>query len=369
MVEIPRWVTAIASTHPTTPFPLETSVLSPNQFVQQHETEWERLDALITASAAGFRRNKKKTPPPKDAVQPEHAAEFPALYRQVCQHLALARDRHYPPQLIERLNRLALAGHQALYSARTGLGQQVFDFVAHDFPDLIRRHALLFWTATALMYLPAALMAILVWAQPEMIYSMLDPAQVQEFEHMYRPGNANIGFKRDSDVNFLMFGHYIQNNISIGFRCFAGGLLLGLGTIGVLLFNGMLFGALATHLTRIGYAETFFQFVVGHSAFELTAIVLCGMAGLMLGHAVISPGRLTRREAIATAARVAVKIVYGAAGMLLIAAFIEAFWSSSKLIPPMGKFIVGTFLWLSVGAYFTFMGQSRNTPPLDANPK
>ena len=114
---------------------------------------------------------------------------------------------------------------------------------------------------------------------------------------------------------------------------------------------------MATHLTRVGYAEAFFQFVAGHSAFELTAIALSGMAGLLLGRALLAPGLCTRREALVTTARVAVRIVYGAAAMLLIAAFLEAFWSSTTAVPPLAKHLVGAALWVFVGAYFLFMGR------------
>lgn len=318
--------------------------MSAGDFVRRHEAEWERFEALLTAG------DKGRTPP---------RADFPVLYRRVCQHLAIARDRHYPPYVTERLNRLALAGHQELYAARTGLARAILEFVRRDFPALVRRHARLFWIATAFTYLPALAMAALVWWHPEMIYSIVDPAQVREFEEMYRPGRKAIGFRRESDVNFMMFGHYIQNNISIGFRCFAGGLLFGMGAIVLLAFNGLLLGGVAAHLTRLGYAETFFQFVIAHGAFELTAIVLAGAAGMMLGMALISPGRLTRLDALARAAKEAVRIVYGAAGMLLIAAFIEAFWSSSTYFAPPGKFAVGALLWLLVAAYFVFMGRGR----------
>ncbi|PAK99903.1 hypothetical protein B8W90_14245, partial [Staphylococcus hominis] len=70
-----------------------------------------------------------------------------------------------------------------------------------------------------------------------------------------------------------MFGYYIMNNISIGLRTFASGLLAGLGTVLVLLFNGLTIGAAAGHLQHIGHGDPFWRFVCGHGAFELTAIV------------------------------------------------------------------------------------------------
>jgi uncharacterized membrane protein SpoIIM required for sporulation len=148
-----------------------------------------------------------------------------------------------------------------------------------------------------------------------------------------------------------MFGFYIQNNISIAFRCFAGGLLLGIGTLFVLLFNGMFMGGIAGHLTRLDYVDTFYPFVVGHGAFELTAIVFSGAAGLRLGYAILNPGQLSRLDGLRQAGREVVPMLYGIVLMLIIAALLEAFWSSSSSLSIAIKYSVGALLWSLVLLY------------------
>jgi uncharacterized membrane protein SpoIIM required for sporulation len=148
-----------------------------------------------------------------------------------------------------------------------------------------------------------------------------------------------------------MFGFYIKNNISIAFRCFAGGMLLGIGTLVVLLFNGMFIGGIAGHLTRLDYIDTFYPFVVGHGSFELTAIVFSGAAGLRLGYAIVNPGPFSRLDALRLAGRDVVPMIYGIVLMLVIAAFLEAFWSSSTLISSATKYGVGAVLWILVLLY------------------
>lgn len=345
--------------------------MTPNEFIRRHEQEWGQLKALI-AARPGSRKSKqthRKRPEMPDGQNMETAlnhADFPSLYRRACLHLALARERRYPPALIERLDRLALSGHQAFYGyeSRSRLLRGIAQFFVCDFPALVRENSRLFWLASALLYLPGLLMGLLVYLQPEMIYSLLDFENVRYMEEMYSASGATktkAGLGRPSNENILMFGFYIRNNISIGFQCFASGLLFGIGTLFYLIFNGLMFGAVSAHLILQGSAERFFQFVIAHGAFELTAIVLCGMAGLMLGRALISPGRLLRSEALFHAARPAAKIIYGATAMLLIAAFIEAFWSSGAYVPVRGKFIVGGLFWAFVAAYFLFMGARRES--------
>ena len=124
----------------------------------------------------------------------------------------------------------------------------------------------------------------------------------------------------------------------------------------MVLFNGFFLGALAAHITHTGYAETFYPFVIGHGSFELTAIVLAGAAGMRLGFALLSPGPLSRGEALRQSAKRAVQIVYGAAAMLLAAALVEAFWSPARWAPNEAKYIVGATLWCITFLYLGFAG-------------
>jgi uncharacterized membrane protein SpoIIM required for sporulation len=153
-----------------------------------------------------------------------------------------------------------------------------------------------------------------------------------------------------------MFGYYIYNKLGVAFRAFAGGLLLGLGSIATLVLNGVFFGAVAGHLSNAGLGEPFYGFVVAHGAFELTAIALAGMAGLKLGMALLAPGRLSRGRALRETARDCVPIIYGLCAMLVIAAFIEAFWSSSTGLGYGVKYAVGAMCWGAVIAYFALRG-------------
>jgi uncharacterized membrane protein SpoIIM required for sporulation len=99
--------------------------------------------------------------------------------------------------------------------------------------------------------------------------------------------------------------------------------------------------------------------VSGHSSFELTGIVLAGAAGLKLSAALIMPKRYTRLEALRQAAKSSLPLVYGMCFLLLLAAFVEAFWSSSTFISPMIKYSVGGFFWIILLSYFTWQGRTK----------
>ena len=321
--------------------------MNQQDFERRNEAYWQATEALIDSLA------KRKRAASIDAV------EFPQRYRQVCQHLALARERQYATHLIERLNQLMLRGHQHLYGARAGFLSHILQFIGGAFPALIRREWRLFWLAALLFYGPALLMGWAAYERPEMTYTLMSPAQVFQVEQMYRPDAPHIGRERGADNDFYMFGVYIWNNIRIGFQTFASGIFFGVGSIFFLLFNGLYVGVVAGHLSEVGYGRTFWPFVAGHGAFELTAIVLSGMAGLKLGFALLAPGRRTRLDALREAAKSSIKIVYGVIGMLLIAAFIEAFWSASTLVSPAAKYSVAAVLWGVVVLYFLIVGRGH----------
>jgi uncharacterized membrane protein SpoIIM required for sporulation len=313
-------------------------------FEQHYAAQWQAFDTWLVALQTG-----------KPIAEPP--ASFPLLYRQLCQQLSLARDRCYSPRLIDQLNQRVLQGHQALYGARGGASFTVAHFLLAELPRRVRAEWRVVLLACLLFYGSFGLMIVLLAPYPELVYSFVDATEIAEFEAMYEPSGDALGPARDAESNFLMFGFYIHHNISIAFQMLAGGLVFTLGTLFYLLFNGVYLGVVAGHLSYAGYAETFWAFVIGHGAFELTGLVFAGAIGLRLGLALLAPGRYYRVEALKQAMQAMMPLLYAVFGMLLIAAFIEAFWSASNVHPAQVKFIVGGLLWTVVVGYFVFVGR------------
>ena len=311
-------------------------------FEAAHAHEWGQFEEFLDQ-------------PKSRAFPPD---EMPARYRRLCQSLALAADRRYSPALVDRLNELALRGHHALYRNRGRQGQRVAEFMLGGFPALIRQEWRLVAGAAALFFGPLLALIALLQVFPEFVHYLLSPEQIASFHEMYDPSSKRLGM-READTSLVMFGFYIWNNVRIGFQTFAGGLAFGVGSIWFLASNGVVIGAVAGYLTEIGYARTFWSFVAGHSSFELIAIVLSGAAGLRLGLAVIAPGDLSRKAALVAAAKPAVRVMYGAAVLFLIAAFVEAFWSPQTAIPFGAKIAVGAAGWVLLACYFAFAGRAR----------
>lgn len=283
------------------------------------------------------------------------------LYRQICQHYALAKQRHYSPQLVAQLHQRVMVGHQLIYQSQASYLSKVVDFITYGFPIQLRQHKRLFWLAFALFYVPLFAMLIGCYLNHELIHSVMSPSQVAEMEYMYDPANAVIGrgMERQADTDMMMFGVYISNNIGIDFQMYASGLFFGIGTILRTIYNGVVIGAVAGHLTQLGFGSTFWSFVCGHGSFELTAAVIASAAGLRLAQPLIAPYPYNRKDAFIVAGKQSIQLLLGAAMMTFLAAFIEAFWSSSKAIPNEVKYGVALLLWTFVACYLGFAGRGK----------
>ncbi len=312
---------------------------------------WSDYRALLD-TLEGRKSRRARVPAPQ---------ALPRLHRQICAHSALAHSRCYSPGLIAELDALVRRGHSLLYQRRAAPLSAALDFMATRFPRTLRRHLALFWIASALFFIPMLGMGIAVHQDRDLINSLMDAEQVADLEGLYDPARHTPGrhSERQADTDVAMFGFYVMNNVGIGFRTFAGGLLLGLGSIVILLLNGLTIGAVAGYLTRLDYGATFWPFVSGHGPYELTAIAICGAAGLLLGQAILAPGRRTRLAALRANAGDAVILVGGAAILLVFAAVVEAFWSAGSA-PTTLKYAVGILGWALVAAYLGLAGRTGN---------
>ena len=322
------------------------------EFEQRYAADWKTFQELVVEAEAIRRRRFESG---------DKLKEFAQNYRQLCYCLALARERQYSPYLIQKLEALVFRGHQIFYRKRLGIFRRIYQFILFGFPVAVREQATYVWIASAIFYLPALIIFGFTLVFPDLVYAVVDPEMVSRIESMYDPSADRLGRERQSDTDFMMFGHYIKNNIGIAFQSFAGGMLATLGTLFFLIYNGIFFGAIDAHIINIGYQEPFYSFVAGHSSYELTGIVLSGAAGLQLGWAIIAPGRFSRKQALINAGKRAMTLVYGAIFLLLIAAFVEAFWSSINSIQPTIKYWVGIAGWVLIPAYFSMLGRGRRS--------
>jgi len=154
-------------------------------------------------------------------------------------------------------------------------------------------------------------------------------------------------------------GFIMRNNIQVTFLAFGSGMLAGLATVWVLVFNGLLLGGLSGLTAHYGLAGELWTFVIAHGVVELSVIIMAGGAGLRLGWAIIHPGDYRRREALALAANRAVRLIIGCVPLLVFAGLIEGFISPAENLPWPLHWAVGLGTGALLYAYLLLAGRPR----------
>ena len=312
-------------------------------FERKKAAEWSEFDLRVN----GLESNSQ-------GIEPE---KIPGLFRRICNDLSLAQYRMYGSRICDRLNDLSIRGYRLIHRSKSGLGEGAIQFTARTFPQAVRKEWRLFVLASLVFWLPL----LLVWwsASQEIawVQAILKPEGMAQMEGMYgKEADTIEHLRQEHGSNFMMFGHYIKNNISIDFMMFASGVLWGIGTLFYLVFNGIYFGAAIGYIDYAGDPVKFWTFVSSHSSFELLGMIVVGMAGMKMGFALLAPGEYSRGHALARAGRAGLPLLIGGASMTFLAAIVEGFWSAQPVAKEM-KYAVGIFFWVMHAVYFIFAGR------------
>ncbi|MGA2033207.1 MAG: stage II sporulation protein M [Thermoguttaceae bacterium] len=280
--------------------------------LESRRTSWAELEQLCGKLEKLSRR----------AITGPAVARFAARYRAACADLALADAYHLPPETVHYLHQLVARAHNQLYRSRPfdvrAWFQEMFFVVPQRlFADKCLRLAFsIFWG----IFLLAAIMAR---NSSEFAERVVSKTQLTFIEEQFSSPISH----RDPDAANFMSGFYIWNNAGIGLRCFAFGLLFGVGGLFATIYNAAMLGAVFGNMTTVAHPEHFFHFVTAHGPFELTGIVLSAAAGMRMGFSLVDTGGRTRSDALRRSAQQSVPIMAAATVLFLLAAGIEAFLS------------------------------------------
>jgi uncharacterized membrane protein SpoIIM required for sporulation len=214
--------------------------------------------------------------------------------------------------------------------------------------NLIAKEKKLF--VISLVFLFAPLFTAFIYAQynPGIIYTISSDAQVSIVKKNFDP--SLIRFRVDTDIatDLSTLKFYIVNNVGAGLRIFIAGLLLAVGSLLLLIYQGISLGIIIGYVAQLGYGETLWPFIIGHSSLELLAATFSAVAGLIIGRSLIRPQQTSRLKSFAAAFRYALIYMIYATFLYILAGCIETFWSSSIHIDIAIKYLFGAILWLAV---------------------
>jgi uncharacterized membrane protein SpoIIM required for sporulation len=327
--------------------------MRPDELYASQKPNWEALNALVERS------NRKI-----GSLSPDEVRFLGQYYRQAASDLAIAQRDFPRHQVTVYLNQLVGRAHAVIYRDEPLQTNRIVEFALRGFPRLFRETLPFTLVAALLFILPALAAGVSIYLWPQSARWLL-PVEIQGLIPTVEQRELWIDVPMSERPYFSSF--IMQNNIRVSFLAFASGMTAGLMTVWVLILNGLIIGGLTGLTSHYGIGLDLWNFAIGHGVLELSVIFMAGGSGLMLGWAILRPGLLRRREALALAARKAVKLLLGAVPMLVVAGLIEGFISPADEIPAIFKWGLGFMSGFIFYAYL-FLAGRENKPTTPFSP-
>ena len=276
-------------------------------FLRERRESWERFEGLIKAERKG-------------EVHPDDLAD---LFVELTDDLAYARTFFPGSDTEQFLNRIAGRAHQALYRRRRESTDRFRRFWSLDVPrELYRaRGELLF--SLGLFTLAMVIGIISTSNDPDFARAFFG----DEYINLTLENIANddpMGIYGMTD-QVSMFFRITTNNIMVSLNAFLLGVLFGVGTFALVVNNGVMLGTFHTFLHQEGELVTSLLAVYIHGTIEISAIVVAGAAGFVMGRSLLFPGTYTRGVSFRKGALRGMTIVIGLLPFFVIAGFLESF--------------------------------------------
>jgi len=290
------------------------------RFVEKKRSGWESFrETAIRMERSGV-----------GALSAGEIPAFAAQYREVAADLARARTYQVDPRVIDYLERVVSAGHNALYRARGKEHTPLLHYILYDFPAAVVASWQYVLLAFLLFTIPAAVGYVMIRERPSLAEEIVPPVMVRRAEQAAERTAEGRGYaEAPGEERPVIAAAIITNNIQVSFGVFVGGMTGGLLTAWLLFANGMMLGlglGLFKNYNALSYLVTF---VVGHGVLELTAIFISAGAGFRLAKALIAPGDRTRKDALVLEGRIAARMLGAVVTLLAIAGTIEGLLSTS----------------------------------------
>jgi len=279
----------------------------------------------------------------------DELGEVGRLYRAHSARLARLREHDDDPEAIRHLNALCVRAYSFLYvppASERSLRTLFFERL----PDALGRTWRVQVLAWALLLTGIVLGSAVAWRDPQSLHALMPGGfgyTPDQIDRLIASPAARADFLGRSAVPVTMnafFGSALfAHNTRVGLLSFATGMLGGVPTVLLHLYNGIMLGAFAAIFFRDPLPLAFLAWILPHGIPELTAITLCAAAGLCLGGAVAAPGRQGRRRALREAVNPALLLFAGSIPLFALAAVAESFVRESTL---------GTAPRLAIGAAF-----------------
>lgn len=313
-------------------------------WLQKRRPYWQRIDELLTRSGRAGVRN----------LTHSELQELALLYRQTASDLATIREDRSTTNLAHYLNQLLGRAHNLIYMGRRSKPAGILRFYRETFPEIFQETFPYTFTAAAIFFAMGFVGAMLATANPAFQTYLLGPDMMETIEKKQMWTHSVVAIKP------LASSAIMTNNLSVSFSTFALGITAGIGTVWMLMLNGLLLGVVGAACWQAGMSQQLWSFVAPHGVIELPAIFIAGGGGLLIAKGLLFPGTLPRSASLVREGGRAVRLVLGIIPMLIVAGTIEGFLSPSN-VPVRLKFGMAAGMFCLLLLYVMPKRRKKNT--------
>ena len=304
-------------------------------FLKKNADKWKEFEAQIND---------------KSSDDPDELAD---LYIELSADLAFAQANYPGSKTEEYLNQLSVAVHNEIYRSRKEELGRLITFWTEELPQLFatKQKELLY---SFIVFMVAMGIGVLSSVNdPSFVRLIMGDAYVNMTISNIDEGDPLAVYKKAEEME--MFFAITINNVRVSFFAFVSGLLTSIGTGVILLQNGVMVGAFLNFFAEYGLIGEALRVIFIHGALELSAIVIAGAAGFVVGNGILFPGTYSRRHSFIKAGKEGLKMIIGLVPVFIAAGLLESFvtrytqmplWLSLCIILGSFAFIIYYFVWL-----------------------
>ena len=274
-------------------------------FLKKNASYWKRVESLLEV---------------KSKFNPD---ELTDLYIRLTDDLAYSKTFYPQSKTTDYLNSVTTRIHQKIYKNKKEKVGRVKIFWLKELPYLFYKHQFKL-LSSFIIFSIAVLIGVVSAANDDgFVRTILGDSYVNMTLENIKNDDPMAVYKKMNEVE--MFLGITFNNIRVSFMAFISGLLFSFGTGLVLLQNGIMLGSFQYFFFEHGLLTESILAVWVHGTLEISAIVIAGGAGLVMGNSILFPGTFSRGESFSRGAREGMKIVIGLVLIFIVAGFLEGF--------------------------------------------
>jgi len=301
-------------------------------FVRQNKDKWVKYESLL---------QKYKS------LNPDQLSN---LYVELSDDLSYASTFYPGSNTVQYLNGLATTAHQKIYRAKKESKSRFLTFFTKEFPREFHKHQKqLLWSF--LIFAGFSLVgAYSAATDGSFLRSILGDAYVNMTLENIANKDPMAVYKQASETN--MFLGITINNIRVALTAFSLGVLAGIGTVFVMMQNGVMLGSFQYFFYEQGLLWESARTIWIHGTIEISVIIVAGCAGLVVGKSILFPGTYRRLKSFTMGIKDGLKIVISTVPFFIIAGFLEGFVTRMTQMPDWLAIIIISLSLLLIIYYY-----------------